>query len=82
MFPEGVNHTLICLIPKVKKPQHMSELRPISLCNVLMRIVSKVMTNRMKPCLNSLISENQSAFVEGRLLIDNALIAYEINHFI
>lgn len=53
----------------------------ISLCNVLLRILSKVMTNRLKPCLGSIISEKQSAFIEGRLLTDNALIAFEINHF-
>lgn len=79
---EGLNRTLVCLIPKVKKPKCMSDLRPISLCNVLMRILSKVMTNILKPCLKSIISESQSAFIEGRLLTDNALIAFEINHFI
>lgn len=78
----GVNRTLIYLIPKVKKPVHMSELRPISLCNVLVRIVSKVLANKLKSCLNTLISDNQSAFIEGRLLTDNALLAYDINHCI
>lgn len=82
VVPEGVNRTLVCLIPKVKNPKHMSDLRPISLCNVLMRILSKVMTNRLKPCLNSIVSVHQSAFIEGRMLTDNALIAFEINHFI
>lgn len=48
-----VNRTLVCLIPKVRKPQQMSELRPISLCNVLARIVSKVLANRIKPCLKA-----------------------------
>ena len=47
-----------------------------------MRILSKVLANRLKPCLHSILSENQSAFVEGRLLTDNALIAYEIYHYI
>lgn len=81
-LPRGINRTLICLIPKVKCPKQMSDFRPISLCNVLMRILSKVMTNRLKPCLKSIISENQSAFIEGRLLTDNALIAFEVNHYI
>lgn len=58
----------------------MTELRPISLCNVLFRILSKVLANKIKPCLNTLISEKQSALNEGRLLTDNALLAFEINH--
>lgn len=81
-MPAESNRTLVCLIPKVKNPKQMSELRPISLCNVLVRIVSKMLANRLKPCLNDLISDKQSAFVEGRLLTDNALLAYEINHCI
>lgn len=81
-LPPGVNNTLVCLIPKIKQPQYMTQLRPISLCNVLMRILSKVLTNRLKPCLHSIISDKQSAFVEGRLLTDNAIIAYEVNHYI
>lgn len=56
-IPEGLNCSLVCLIPKVKNPQQMTELRPISLCNVLMRILSKVMTNKMKPYLQSIISD-------------------------
>ncbi|XP_074377752.1 uncharacterized protein LOC141719274 [Apium graveolens] len=81
-LPRGVNSTLVCLIPKVKHPKQMMDLRPISLCNVLMRILSKVMANRLKPCLGDIISDKQSAFIEGRLLTDNALVAFEINHYI
>ncbi|XP_074369678.1 uncharacterized protein LOC141711143 [Apium graveolens] len=81
LLPEGVNKTLVCLIPKVKIPQTMGDLRPISLCNVLVRILSKVLSIRLKRCLGSIISENQSAFIEGRLLTDNALITFEINHY-
>lgn len=81
-LPKEINRTLVCLIPKVKIPQQMTDLRPISLCNVLMHILSKVMANRLNPCLNSIILDKQSAFIEGRLLTDNALIAYEVNHYI
>lgn len=81
-LPENVNKTLVCLIPKVKHPKKVVDMRPISLCNVLMRILSKVMANRLKPTLNTIISPNQSALIEGRLLTDNALIAFEVNHYI
>lgn len=60
----------------------MTDLRPISLRNVLFRILSKFLANRLKSCPPQLSSVNQSAFVEGRLLIDNALIAFKINHYI
>lgn len=78
---EDVNRTLVTLIPKTKAPQDMTELQPISLCNVLVRILSKVLSNRLKPCLNSVISDKKSAFIEGRLLTDNTLIAFEVNQY-
>lgn len=81
VMPDGVNQTLVALIPKIKKPQTISDLRPISLCNVLVRILSKVLANRLKSCLKLVISDKQSAFIEGRMLSDNALVAYEVNHF-
>lgn len=81
-LPLGINRTMVCLIPKIKQPQQMQDLRPISLCNVLFRILSKVMENRLKICFAGLISDKQSAFVEGRLLTDNALVAFELNHYI
>lgn len=56
-LPRGVNSILVCLISKVKKPKQMTDLRPISLCNVLMRILSKVLANRLKPCLENIVSD-------------------------
>lgn len=82
MLHESINTTLVCLIPKVKQPKKVADLRPISLCNVLMRTLSKVLANRLKTNLSTVISEQQSAFIQHRLLTDNALIAYEVNHYI
>lgn len=75
-----LNQTNICLIPKTDRPCEMSQFRPISLCNVSYKIISKILSKRLKRCLSSLISETQSAFVARRLITDNILVAHEVFH--
>lgn len=75
------NFTYIALIPKVNKPQDPSQLRPIALCNVVYKISSKVIANRLKVILPLIISPLQSAFVPGRMISDNTLVTSEVAHF-
>ena len=75
-----MNHTHIPLIPKVSSPSSPQQFRPISLCNVLYKIIAKVLANRLKWVLEEVIDKAQSAFVPGRQIFDNALVAFEIVH--
>ena len=61
--PPKFHDTHIVLIPKTKNPEKVTDYRPISLCNVAYKLASKVVANRMKPVLQEIIGENQSAFV-------------------
>jgi hypothetical protein len=79
-MPMGWNETTIMLISKVSSPEKIIEFRLISLCNVLYKLISKVLSNRLKMILPHIISPCQSAFVPGRMITDNVLLAYEITH--
>lgn len=76
-FSNHLNDTNVVLIPKKLNPTSTKDLRPISLCNVVYEIVLKVLSNRLKPLLHKCISLEQSAFVENRSILDNAMIAID-----
>jgi hypothetical protein len=70
----------ICLILKCDNPTMMKYLRPVSLCNILYKTISKVLANRLKRCLDKRVSQEQFTFVVGWSIHDNALIAKEVIH--
>ncbi|KAA3486093.1 reverse transcriptase [Gossypium australe] len=72
------NSTHIVLIPKVANPVNMKQFRPISLCNVIYKIMTKAIANRLRGVIEKCIDVAQSAFVPGRLISDNVFLAYEI----
>jgi len=75
-----INNTLIVIIPKLDKPEFVSQFRPISLCNVIYKIISKVIVNRIKPLLDRIISPYQSSFIPGRSIHHNIIVAKEMVH--
>ncbi|KAF7802766.1 ribonuclease H [Senna tora] len=78
----SMNQTHITLIPKNDAPRGFQDYRPISLCNTTYKIIAKVLTNILQKVMTGVISPFQNAFVKGRLIQDNILIASEILHYI
>lgn len=81
-LPMGINDTAIVLIPKGPNPEEFKDFRPISLCNVVFKIISKCLVNRLRPLLDTIMSPEQSAFIPGQHITNNALIAFECIHAI
>lgn len=81
-MPGGLNETNLVLLPKKKNPTVVEDLRPIALCNVLIKIITKVLANPMKNLLEMVVSDTQSAFISGRLISDNIMISYEVMHYL
>ena len=73
--------TNIVLVPKCAHPTTMKDLRLIALCDVVFKILAKVLANHLKNLLPLIISEAQSIFVPGRSLCDNVLAAFELIHY-
>lgn len=79
-LPTELNETVVTLIPKVPMPECLNQLRPISCCNYIYKVISKIFVLRLKRFMGGLISHNQSAFVGGRLIQDNLIVAHEAFH--
>ncbi|MCI05653.1 RNA-directed DNA polymerase (Reverse transcriptase), partial [Trifolium medium] len=79
-FPPSLSETLIALIPKTDCPNNFKEFRPISLCNTVYKLITKIMVNRLRPFLTQIIGPYQSSFLPGRGTTDNAIILQEAIH--
>lgn len=77
-LPTSVNSTILTLVPKHPGASAISDYRPISCCSTLYKAISKILVSKLKPLLPTLILPNQTAFVQGRLLVENTILATEL----
>ena len=75
-----MNETLLVLIPKVEQPENLREFRPISLCDVIYKIITKIIANRIKGILDEIIGPHQCSFIKGRHITNNIIVASEAIH--
>jgi hypothetical protein len=76
----STNSMFLALIPKEKGALSFDRFRPISLCNIGYKIITKVITNRLKGILPTIIPENQGGFIKGRHITDNIILVQEAIH--
>jgi len=81
-FRIELNDAFITPIPKKSQPKSPADLRPIALCNIVYKVMAKMIANRMKNILGEIVSENQSAFIPRRLITDHILLAAEAGHYL
>jgi hypothetical protein len=72
--------TFLALIPKEVKSTNPNKFFPIALCNVIYKIISKVIALFLKPLLPSLITLEQSRYVEGHQILDSIILSHEVAH--
>ena len=75
------NLLIILSLPLFQKnlfPDNVNQFRPTSLCNVIYKVISKILVNRLKPLMDQLVTPYQNAFIKGRNISDNILITHEI----
>ncbi|XP_074298814.1 uncharacterized protein LOC141629760 [Silene latifolia] len=73
-----LNATNITLIPKCERPTSVKHFRPIACCNMIYKVISKLMCSRLSLVLPDIVSEDQGAFIKGRSIIENVLICQDI----
>ena len=79
-MPKEVNSSLIVLIPKLSNPTTVDHFRTISLCNVVYKIISKLLVEKLRPLFDKLVLPTQSAFIPNRWIAENQIVVQEILH--
>ncbi|XP_074301220.1 uncharacterized protein LOC141632581 [Silene latifolia] len=78
VMPRAVNSTMLVLIPKLDTPSTVRDFRPIACCTTFYKVVSKILANKLKATLDSVIGPEQAAFVVDRDIFDNTMVAHEL----
>ncbi|CAL1383711.1 unnamed protein product [Linum trigynum] len=76
------NHTWLTLIPKVDNVETMRHLRPISLCQFVYKIITKIMAERLACLLPMIVPDGQNAFIRERQIVENVLLGHELMHYL
>jgi Reverse transcriptase (RNA-dependent DNA polymerase) len=79
-IPNSWTTSNLVLIPKIDHPTKPTHFRPLSVCSVYYRLFTKLIANRVKPLLSTLVSPNQAAFLKGRSIQENVLLLQEVMH--
>ena len=78
----STNYVVLALIPKEKEANSFDRFRPISLCNIGYKIITKIIAKRLTGILPHIIPENQGGFIKGRRIWDNIILIQEAIHSI
>nr|GEZ36229.1 putative RNA-directed DNA polymerase, eukaryota, reverse transcriptase zinc-binding domain protein [Tanacetum cinerariifolium] len=78
VMPIGANSSFITLIPKIPNPIYIKDFRPISLVGLQYKIIAKILANRLSKVIDKVVSNEQSAFISGRYILDGPLMHSEI----
>ncbi|XP_078151441.1 uncharacterized protein LOC144546765 [Carex rostrata] len=79
-MPRQIARSNLVLVPKCENPTKLTDFRPISVCNVLYKLISKILAARVRPFIARCVSPSQSAFVPGREISENVILLREVLH--